>query len=206
MATIKPASFAAIVVVALLFIGCGGSRESAEEAIPAPEGDIPSSEPATHMAPATASATVAPIGDGKINGTATFTATEGGVEVVVTLQGAGHEHGIHLHENGDCGDNGKAAGAHWNPAGAKHGMVSNPPSHMGDLGNIVDGSLNLHIHGATVGDGSVNDVVGKSIVVHAKVDDLKTDPSGNSGDRVACGVIMLTPAPPAEEGSPAGHQ
>ena len=117
-------------------------------------------------------------------------------------------HAIHLHEVGRCDPEvGFAtAGAHWNPAGRKHGRDNPAGSHLGDLANIeVSGSGNTTTtvvlagirYGA--GDHKLADADGTSIVIHAKPDDYKTDPSGDSGDRVACAVL----APPARMAHPA---
>ena len=120
------------------------------------------------------------------------------VDVQVTLQNATGEHGIHIHEGGECGTDGKAAGPHWNPQGDKHGMIGSTPHHAGDLGNITDGALTMHVQEWTIGDGGPSDVVGHTLLIHAKKDDLKTDPAGDSGDRVACGVITLGGGVPTE--------
>lgn len=177
--------------------------------------------------PLQAMAMIQPIGNSNVQGQVTFreAAAGGGVEVSVQLSGlTPGEHGIHLHENGDCGDSGKAAGAHWNPQSAKHGMVDAPPAHMGDLGNVTadaNGSATMtktvsswslagdgmgttdttgtdYTPGGMAGGtspGSMgamdSSIIGKSFVVHAKADDMKTDPSGNSGDRIACGVVQM---------------
>jgi superoxide dismutase, Cu-Zn family len=123
--------------------------------------------------------------------------------VVVVEDGPGHamlelsaggmtlgQHGIHLHAVGRCdGPDFKSAGAHWNPANRKHGLASPEGAHMGDLTNLevgADGKASATLH---VGDGPLADADGTSLVIHAKPDDNVTDPSGNSGDRIACAVI-----------------
>jgi Cu-Zn family superoxide dismutase len=101
-------------------------------------------------------------------------------------------HGMHLHEGGLCDPPAFAgAGAHWNPAGRKHGHQNPEGPHAGDLGNLTvkadgKGSAEALIAKGTMGPTPS----GLAIVIHAKPDDEKTDPSGNSGDRIACGIIF----------------
>ncbi len=161
-------------------------------AVPTPSATTPSPVPS---APMTASATLEPKSGSKVTGTATFTQTDGSVQVKVELADATPgEHGIHLHETGDCSAlDASSAGGHFNPAGTPHGGPDSPQHHAGDFGNITVGSdgkgtLDLTRSDITVGEGP-SSVVGRSIVIHEMVDDLTTQPSGNSGARIACGVI-----------------
>ena len=112
------------------------------------------------------------------------------------------EHAIHFHQTPKCdAPDFKSAGPHFNPAGKKHGLDSPEGHHAGDMRNFaVDAKgkarLTLEDNDVTLGDG-VNSLFsngGTAIVIHAKADDYKTDPSGNSGDRIACGTVT-TPAP-----------
>lgn len=105
-------------------------------------------------------------------------------------------HGIHLHENGLCeGPKFESAGAHWNPAGKQHGRDNPLGFHLGDLTNFEvlasgNGSANLTVAGATLaGANAFDDAGGTSLVIHANADDYKTDPTGASGDRIACAVL-----------------
>jgi superoxide dismutase, Cu-Zn family len=107
------------------------------------------------------------------------------------------QHGIHIHQNPKCdAPDFKSAGPHFNPDGKKHGLESPDGHHAGDMLNLTvdangkaDGTL--EDADVTLGDGahSLFGNGGTAIVIHAKSDDMKTDPSGNSGDRIACGVI-----------------
>jgi len=109
------------------------------------------------------------------------------------------EHAIHIHQNAKCdGPDFKSAGGHFNPNGKKHGLENPEGSHNGDMMNItVDkkgkccslGLLNTQVTLAEDKPNSLYANGGTAIVVHAKADDMKTDPSGNAGDRIACGVI-----------------
>ena len=140
---------------------------------------------------------------GKPAGTATF--TDSGGMVQMTLKATGltpGKHGIHVHEAGKCeGSDFKSAGGHFNPHGKKHGSQNDAGAHAGDLRNLVakdDGTatLQLPLHGVTLDKGEKNsllDADGSTVVIHAKEDDEKTDPAGNSGDRIACGVIVGSP-------------
>ena len=103
--------------------------------------------------------------------------------------------GFHIHEIGDCSaPDAVSAGPHFNPHGRKHGGTSGAERHGGDLGNITFDaagrvSVNVVAEGVTLARGNPDSLVGRAIVVHAQTDDLKTDPTGNAGGRVACGVI-----------------
>ena len=103
-------------------------------------------------------------------------------------------HGIHVHEKGDCSaPDAMSAGGHFNPFLKKHGAPDSANSHSGDLGNLTadasgNATLTLWLDGISVSTGK-DGVIGRAVIVHAGPDDLKTDPTGNSGGRVACGVI-----------------
>ena len=107
------------------------------------------------------------------------------------------EHGIHFHQNAKCdGPDFKSAGPHFNPEGKKHGFESPEGHHAGDMKNITvdaQGKAELRFKTGDVDLGTDSHSLftngGTAIVIHAKADDYKTDPSGNSGDRIACGVI-----------------
>ena len=147
--------------------------------------------------PAQAQATIEAKSGSTVAGTATFTElANGGVKVVVHLEHAPPgTHGLHIHEKGDCSaPDAMSAGAHFNPASNPHAGPMDKARHNGDLGNIEigqDGKGHLDIVDdlVTVKPGPTS-VVGKSVIFHEKVDDLKTQPAGNSGARLGCGVIQ----------------
>ena len=101
-------------------------------------------------------------------------------------------HGMHLHEVGLCDPPAFAgAGAHWNPAGRKHGHRNPEGPHAGDLGNLTVRANGKGSAEALIAKGSMGPTPsGLAIVIHAKRDDEKTDPSGDSGDRIACGIVF----------------
>lgn len=131
-----------------------------------------------------------------IAGEASFSQEGDGVRIVVSVKGAtAGEHGLHIHEKGDCSaPDGASAGPHFNPLGHNHGGMEQSPRHAGDLGNITvsadgTGKLEVVLKGLTVAPGDLS-VVGRALVLHEKPDDLRTQPSGNSGARIGCGVIV----------------
>ena len=106
-------------------------------------------------------------------------------------------HGIHVHAVGRCDPPGfESAGPHWNPMSRQHGTLNPQGPHMGDMMNItvaMDGSatVNVMTQGGTLrGVDRLLDADGAAVVIHASADDYRTDPSGNSGARIACGVVQ----------------
>lgn len=145
-----------------------------------------------------AAATLAPTKESDTTGVATFTsAGKDGMRLKLEISGlkAQSEHGIHVHEKGDCSaPDATSAGPHFSLAGQQHGAMHGE-SHAGDLGNItadaagkVSTTMTIPDSKLTLGPGPLS-VVGRALVVHAKADDLKSQPAGDSGPRIACGVI-----------------
>jgi superoxide dismutase, Cu-Zn family len=130
----------------------------------------------------------------KVTGTVTFAKVGDEVQVVADIQNlTPGKHGFHIHDKGDCSaPDAASAGPHFNPTQKHHGGPDTADHHSGDLGNITadaSGKAHLDWKGKLSLTGT-NSIVGKSVVVHEKEDDLKTDPSGNSGARIACGAIV----------------
>ncbi|MEI6455610.1 MAG: superoxide dismutase family protein [bacterium] len=132
----------------------------------------------------------------KAFGTITFTRVDGGIKIVADLEGLSKgKHGFHIHDFGDCSSpDGSSAGGHFNPEGKSHGAPMEMTRHIGDLGNLdADESGVAHLEYLDKmlqleGDHSI---IGRSVIVHASEDDLKSQPTGNSGPRIACGVIGI---------------
>jgi Cu-Zn family superoxide dismutase len=131
-----------------------------------------------------------------VSGTVTFTRVPEGVKVVADLSGlTPGKHGFHIHEFGDCSSaDGTSAGGHFNPAGSTHGAPMDMNRHEGDMGNIeagANGKAHLEYIDSHMSFEGTNSILGRSVIVHANQDDMKTQPTGNAGPRIACGVIGL---------------
>lgn len=135
-----------------------------------------------------------------VTGTATFVEENGIITLTLQIVGAmPGERAVHIHMMGDCSMDGMAAMGHWNPDMKMHGQWGKGEFHLGDIGNVSvaadgTGKLTLSTNLWTIGDGSgLNDVVGRAFMVHADPDDFATQPTGNAGARVGCGVITSAP-------------
>ena len=157
-------------------------------------GQVAPSDGGSSQAPVTTAVANLQTSEGKPAGTATATSKDGSMMLSLRVEGMPPgEHGVHVHMTGKCeGPKFESAGGHWNPGGKQHGLQNPNGQHAGDMPNlaIVDdgrGMITYALKGATI-DGLL-DADGSAMVIHAKPDDEKTDPSGNSGDRIACGVF-----------------
>jgi superoxide dismutase, Cu-Zn family len=149
-------------------------------------------------APLKAVAVLHPTAGNKVSGIVAFTEEADGVRVQADITGLPPgKHGFHVHEFGDCSAPDLAsAGAHFNPTNKPHAGPDAAARHVGDMGNVeADASgaakLNYVDHEISLTNDQ-RSVIGRSVVVHAKADDLKSQPAGDSGARVACGVIGRT--------------
>jgi superoxide dismutase, Cu-Zn family len=140
----------------------------------------------------------APMRDASGRDIGTLTLSEGANGITVSGRLTGltpGDHGIHIHMTGQCTPPFTSAGGHWNPTTKQHGSQNPQGPHLGDMPNLTVGSdssanVQLTTAGGTLrGTNGLLDTDGAAVVVHAKADDMKTDPSGNSGDRIACGVV-----------------
>ncbi|HUG73394.1 MAG TPA: superoxide dismutase family protein [Steroidobacteraceae bacterium] len=191
---------------------CGNREEPMATSAPAPvdaAGDAPASVnapanppapvAAAEPAPLTAHTSLTSVAGRSVQGGLTVVNQGSGVSIRGEITGLapGKDHGFHLHEVGECTlPNFASAGAHFNPTEAAHGGPESTDRHLGDLPNAkadADGRalIDVNVEGVTFvdKDGAPTEILGKSIVVHALPDDFKTQPSGGSGDRIACGVI-----------------
>ncbi len=144
-------------------------------------------------------ATLSPVNDSKMEGTAVFT-DQGDGKVTLLLKVAKcapGDHAVHLHENGDCtADDGSSAGGHWDPENNPHGKRNvDLRHHRGDVANMMvaedgTGELSMTVLGWSVGGPDSTNILSKAVVIHAGADDFTTQPSGAAGDRIACGVII----------------
>lgn len=178
--------------MAFLLAGC-----NAPDASTPPAEDAPATEAALNAGNAPAAERAAAdlrTASGAAAGKATAATMNG--RVMLTLQVEGlppGQHGVHVHMTGKCdAPKFESAGGHWNPADAQHGLEAPAGQHAGDMPNLVvddngRGTLEYELKGATFA--GLMDEDGSAMVVHASADDQKTDPSGNSGDRIACGVF-----------------
>lgn len=159
----------------------------------------PASDAAAHSAgtASSAHAALAPASGSLVSGTLAFVPMGDGVHVTGDIDGLAPNstHGFHIHETGDCSAaDASSAGGHFNPSGEAHGRASAPHHHLGDNDNLVADAngvahVNAHFAGVVLGGGGADDIVGKAVIVHANPDDYASQPSGNAGARIACGVI-----------------
>jgi Cu-Zn family superoxide dismutase len=131
----------------------------------------------------------------QVSGIVYFTQTRSGVLVEGELEGlTPGKHGFHIHEKGDCSaSDGSSAGGHFNPTNTSHGAPGDEARHAGDMGNIMadeNGRVVISYTDMHMDLNGEHSILGKGVIVHAQEDDLKTQPTGNAGGRVACGVIQ----------------
>lgn len=133
-----------------------------------------------------------------LSGNATFTEANGEVTMKVKIHGLSQgEHAIHIHEKGDCSaEDGTSAGGHWNPTNERHGKWGDAEGyHKGDIGNLEVsatgvGEMEFTTEEWCIGCNDMNkDIIGKALIIHAGVDDFTSQPAGDAGARVGCGVI-----------------
>jgi len=135
-----------------------------------------------------------------VNGTILFTERKNGqvkMELKITVPNkAGQTVAVHFHEHGDCGDAGNNAHGHWNPTNAKHGQWGSAEFHSGDIGNVKlngkgKGKITITSNRWSIGGDEKTNILNRAVIVHGGVDDYTTQPTGNSGPRIGCGVISM---------------
>ena len=182
---------ASLSLLALATLGVAACGTTPEQPAPQPEAPVVHRDAVVNLAAASGSLVsgrlqVMTMGANALH----FTGDIGGFE-------PGTTHGFHVHEKGDCSAaDASSAGGHFNPAGTPHGRMDQGAHHAGDIDNIVANAqgvahVNMHVPGVTLGTGNANDIAGRAVIVHADPDDYSSQPSGNAGKRIACGIITI---------------
>ncbi|WP_425501241.1 superoxide dismutase family protein [Pseudoxanthomonas suwonensis] len=159
----------------------------------------PPAEPAPVSTAQEATVVLASASGSRVSGKLGLVPVTGGVHVRGEVGGLAPNgrFGFHVHEKGDCSAaDATSAGSHFNPAGAPHGRAGSGAHHGGDMDNLTSNAegvaaVDAHLHGVTLGGGAANDIAGRAVIVHADPDDYQSQPTGNAGARVACGVIKV---------------
>lgn len=207
-------SFSTTLLATALAIGlaaCGGQRDGIDDAATPPVAGDAGTDPGmatdpvdgnrgtdmTLPADAHTVAILSATEGNAVTGELAFEAFDGGVLITGQVNGLppDGEHGFHVHETGDCSaPDASSAGGHFNPLASAHGRVGETDHHVGDTDNLMADDtgvavVNTRLEGATLADGAQTDVLGRAVIVHADADDYTTQPTGNAGARLACGVI-----------------
>jgi superoxide dismutase, Cu-Zn family len=175
--------FIFVLLVTFTITSCGPQRQTGER-----EADQ-----------ATAIAEMNPASGSQVRGLATFVETNDGVKMTLELTGLKPNgvHALHLHEFGDCSaPDATSAGGHWNPTGERHGdRHGTGEFHRGDIDNIEAdsegrGRYETTVKDWTIGGDQATNILGKSVIIHVDEDDFVSQPTGDAGDRISCGVIV----------------
>ena len=180
-------------LLTLFFTACNDNKKTDESST----GTSDTVVNTTDVSTATASL-AATVPDTALTGTAEFSQQNGKVKLVLNitcLKMANKSVAVHLHEMGDCGDMGKMAHGHWNPTNQQHGKWGSSSFHSGDIGNVSldtegNGTLEMETDLWTLGGDDKTNILNRSFIVHSGIDDFTTQPTGNAGSRIGCGVIM----------------
>jgi Cu-Zn family superoxide dismutase len=175
----------ALALAIALAAGCGSGQQagtggSEAPATPAETGGM------------RAVAELSPTKDQTARGTVMFEEHADGLHVTARLSGlTPGEHGFHIHAVGDCSaPDASSAGPHFNPDSSVHGSPEAMPHHQGDLGNLTADANGEATYEKTLAGVRLATILGRAVVVHASPDDMTTQPAGNSGGRIGCGVIQ----------------
>lgn len=176
--------------------GCGQKSPEPAPAEPAPPPVAETPMPPAEQTVGAVAELKATEGNG-VSGTIRIDSVADGVHMTGTITGLtpGSTHGFHVHENGDCSaPDASSAGGHFNPTSQPHGDPRGDTHHLGDIPNITadaDGAVELDTvtSGLSLRTGNPNDIVNRAIIVHEKADDYQSQPSGDAGKRIACGII-----------------
>ena len=195
------------VITSIFFFSCNNNEKettvetATDSTLPESNTDVANPIPDSMISPAVTHAEAVLSGtytDTTVNGTVKFDADSAGkikmvLDITIAAK-AGKTVAVHIHEHGDCGDTANLAHGHWNPANAQHGKWGSSGFHIGDIGNIKlnaqgKGTLSLTTDLWSLGGNANKNLLGKAVIVHGGMDDYKTQPTGNSGTRIGCGVI-----------------
>jgi superoxide dismutase, Cu-Zn family len=151
---------------------------------------------ASAQEPTKAIAVLHPTKGSNVEGTVTFTRSGDEIKIVADVTGlTPGKHGFHIHEFGDCSSpDGKAAGGHFNPSNNPHAGHDAAQRHEGDMGNLdadSSGKAHLELTDKMMMMSGEKSIIGRGVIVHEKADDLKSQPTGDAGGRLACGVIGI---------------
>ena len=160
----------------------------------------PAPAPAAVSTAQLAEANLSPASASLVSGRVAVVPEAGGVHITGTIGGLpqGKPAAFHVHEKGDCSAmDASSAGGHFNPATQPHGRAGSGAHHAGDMDNLQANAegvvhVDVRLRGVTLGGGAANDIAGRALVVNADADDYHSQPAGNAGARVACGVIRVT--------------
>ena len=198
--TSKQLAFAFLLFGSTTFMACNSSTDTETNATNdstsvTTTDSMQQNSSAMQHAQATLSGTSA---DTTVEGTASFDQMDGKVKMVLNItipKKANKSVAVHLHEHGACGDMGNEAHGHWNPTNKQHGKWGSASFHSGDIGNVEldaqgKGSLTLETDLWSIGGDSTTNILNRAVIVHGGVDDYTSQPSGNAGSRIGCGVIQ----------------
>jgi len=181
-----------LLIVSLFFIACNSTNKE-DENKNTESTEVKSSDGMNAVA-----ALSGTVPDTTLSGTVEFTGQNGKVKMNLTLSVpamANKSVAVHIHEMGDCGDMGKMAHGHWNPTNQQHGKWGSGSFHSGDIGNVAldstgKGTLEIESGLWSIGGDEKTNILNRSIIVHSGMDDFTSQPSGNAGSRIGCGIIM----------------
>lgn len=183
------------IFLASLIFALGACAQMQKKSEPTPETSSTTTPAEAQPAPTKAQAVLKSANGSKVKGIIHFTEEDRGMKVETIVEGLKPgPHGFHIHETGDCSKaDFSSAGGHFNPEKGHHGSRDSKKRHAGDMGNLVadnkgKANVTMTVEGMTMKPGAQS-IIGKAVVIHADKDDLKSQPAGNSGARIACGVI-----------------
>lgn len=182
-----------LLIAGTIMMSCNSENTSETSTTETATGEKTSEGPKTAVATITGTKA-----DTTLNGTATFTEADGKTKLELSITVplmANKSVAVHIHEHGDCGDSGKNTHGHWNPTSKQHGKWGTGDFHSGDIGNVTldaEGKGTVTVDNTdlwSIGGDASKDVTNKAIIVHSGVDDFTSQPAGNAGSRIGCGLI-----------------